>query len=64
MGGEMQSTGPAAGAEAGVAAVAAVLRGLEALDGQPVGGHVAVFERVHAGLQEILTASDEPREAR
>lgn len=50
--------------EPGEAAVTAVLAALDGLAGLPVGGHVAVFERVHAGLQEILAASDEAREAR
>ncbi|GAB2851941.1 hypothetical protein GCM10022221_59140 [Actinocorallia aurea] len=67
MGGEMQQgTAPwrGQGERGGEAAVAAVLAGLDGLDGTPVGGHVAVFERVHAGLQEILGAPEETREAR
>ncbi|ROO84101.1 hypothetical protein EDD29_1618 [Actinocorallia herbida] len=58
----MQGTAPRE--DRGEAGVTAVLAGLDGLDALPVGGHVAVFERVHAGLQEILAASDETREAR
>lgn len=34
--------------------VDAMLAALGTLQGTPVAGHVAVFERVHRGLQEIL----------
>lgn len=53
-----------AGVPSGEAGVAAVLAALDGLEGVPVAGHVAVFGRVHAGLQEILAASEEPREPR
>ncbi len=44
--------------------VDAALAGLGSLAGRPVAEHVAVFERVHLGLQEILAgAGGQGREA-
>ncbi|WP_198653799.1 hypothetical protein [Actinocorallia populi] len=40
--------------------VDAVLAVLGTLPGTPVAGHVAVFERVHLGLQEVLADTDGP----
>lgn len=47
----------------GDARVDAALAVLGALPGTPVAGHVAVFERVHRGLQEILADTDGPGQA-
>ena len=38
--------------------VDAVLAALGTLQGTPVAGHVAAFERVHLGLQEVLADTD------
>jgi hypothetical protein len=43
--------------------VDAVLAALGALPETPVAGHVEVFERVHRGLQEILTGAADAPEA-
>ncbi|WP_344235265.1 hypothetical protein [Actinocorallia libanotica] len=43
--------------------VDAVLAALGALPGTPVAGHVAVFERVHLGLQEVLADAESARGA-
>ena len=40
--------------------VDATLAALGALQGTPVAGHVAVFERVHLGLQEVLADTEAP----
>lgn len=43
--------------------VDATLAALGALQGTPVAGHVAVFERVHLGLQEVLADTEVPGRA-
>jgi len=52
MGGEMEP------GSTGDERVDAVLTALGALQGTPVAGHVAAFERVHLGLQEVLADTD------
>lgn len=49
------------GAEStGVDGVDAVVSSLRGLDELPVSGHVAVFERAHESLREVLNATGQP----
>ncbi len=55
-----QQTEPETTGDAGVDAVVASLRGLDDL---PVSDHVAVFERAHESLRQVLSGAGEPVQA-
>jgi hypothetical protein len=47
----------------GDAAVDAVVASLRGLDGLPASEHVAVFERAHESLRQVLSGAGEPAPA-
>ena len=56
----VEQTEPETTGDAAVDAVVASLRGLDEL---PVSEHVAVFERAHESLRQVLSGAGEPVQA-
>lgn len=54
---------PAAEESTGEESVDAVVASLRGLDDLPVAGHVAVFERAHDSLREVLSGAGRPVQA-
>ena len=52
-----ESPVPAAATTTGLASADAVVDSLQALDGLPVGEHVAVFEAAHQSLGQLLSGT-------